>query len=89
MTSIADTTDTSQQEQRAAALKDLHRVIDDGGRFVVDRHHAIMMMAMRYGAARASLQAAVTGNHIAWELAERARHRRFAALQRLVYGGAR
>lgn len=68
---------------RAAALKAVHEVLKDT-KVNVDINHAIMSMAIRYGAARA-LAAGPTG-HIAWVFADRARHRRFAALQRLVYG---
>lgn len=73
-------TTTNDAPMRQATLKALHEVIADTGT-IVDRRHAIMMMAVRYGAARS-----VKSNpHVDWAIAQRARSRRFAALQRLVY----
>lgn len=73
--------DTANEEVQAM-LKLLH----DNERGGIDRKHAIILMAIRYGQARA-LQAGLRGSasHAVWAVCERARTRRFAALQRLVY----
>lgn len=64
---------------RQATLKELHDVIQDTS--AVNARHAVMMMAIRYGAAKALAPC----RDLDYELVDRARRRRFAALQRLVY----
>ena len=64
---------------RGATLKQLHAVIPDTA-LNLGREHAIMMMAVRYGSARA-----LEGDReLDYELVNRARSRRFTAMQRLV-----
>lgn len=65
---------------RQETLKELHDVIQDT-RGTVDARHAVMMMAIRYGAAKAL----APRHELDYELVDRARSRRFTALQRLVY----
>lgn len=67
-------------DSRQATLKKLHDVIQDTD-MAVDARHAVMMMAIRYGAAKAL----AARHELDYELVSRARTRRFAALQRLVY----
>ncbi len=66
--------------KRRATLKKLLHDSDHYG--IVDRKDAIMRMAIRYGQARAML----ADPSLDYDLVDRARDRRFAALQRLVYG---
>jgi hypothetical protein len=62
--------------------QDTLKLLHDNDRTSVDRNNAIIMMAVRYGQARAL----VADRSLDYELVDRARERRFAALMRLVYG---
>lgn len=66
---------------RNATLKELHQVVTDTTN-CLDRNHAILSMAIRYGAACALERAP----GLDWTLVHRARNRRFAAMMRLVHG---
>lgn len=73
---MAESTETTEARRRTL------EVLRPDAYICVDQKHAIMSMAIRYGQARA----AQADQCLDYETASRARDRRFAALQRLVYG---
>lgn len=73
-----------QAERRVVTLRELHDILPSTAA-TGSREGAIVFMAIRYGHAIAL----ENDPRIDWRMATRARDRRFAALQRLVYGGVR